>query len=45
MVDVNKVKDDLIHLSREMRKIGFSNSYVNKFLTDTIEEVKNETKT
>ena len=40
MVDVNKIKKDLVKLANSMVKIGYEKSYVSKFLNETLEEVK-----
>ena len=42
MVDVNKIKTDLVKLANSMVKIGYDKLYVNRFLDECLEEVKNE---
>lgn len=42
MVNVNKIKADIIKLNRHMLKMGFDWSFINRFWNETIEEVKNE---
>lgn len=42
MVNTLKLKKDLIELVQQMRKMGFTKNYVNRFLNETLEDVKNE---
>ena len=44
MVDVNKVKNDIVKLNKSMLKMGFDWDFINRFWDETIAEVKNETK-
>lgn len=42
MVDVKKVKKDIVRLNKNMLKMGFDWEFINRFWKETIEEVSNE---